>query len=80
MAPFNKSEFDDRNWASVRRTLADCDHLNPQKGRLLLGTVTGTENRAGERWISRPQEFGGSMFGGFFWGVPKIGVSLNHPF
>ena len=42
MAPFNKSEFDDRNLASVRRTLADCDHLDPHKGRLLLGTVPGT--------------------------------------
>ena len=40
MAPFNKSDFDDKNLASVRRTLADADHLDPKKGRLLLGTVT----------------------------------------
>jgi len=38
MAPFNKSDFDDKNLASVRRTLADADHLDPKKGRLLLGT------------------------------------------
>jgi hypothetical protein len=60
MAPFNKSEFDDRNLASVRRTLADCDHLDPHKGRLLLGTVPGTgsigspffgESRVGQCWV-----------------------------
>lgn len=49
MAPFNKSEFDDRNWASVRRTLADSDHLDPQKARLLLGTDV--------KFLQRPLEF-----------------------
>eukprot|EP00439_Symbiodinium_sp_Y106_P065390 s235_g10.t1 len=38
MAPFRYTPLDDKNRASVRRTLADSDHLSVQSGRLLLGT------------------------------------------
>lgn len=38
MAPFRDTPLDDKNRASVRRTLADSDHLSVQSGRLLLGT------------------------------------------
>ena len=49
MAPFRREEFDDKNWASVRRTLADCDHLDVRKGRLLLGTDV--------KFLKRPVDF-----------------------
>eukprot|EP00930_Biecheleria_cincta_P104321 TRINITY_DN9654_c0_g1_i1.p1 TRINITY_DN9654_c0_g1~~TRINITY_DN9654_c0_g1_i1.p1 ORF type:complete len:391 (+),score=68.80 TRINITY_DN9654_c0_g1_i1:161-1333(+) len=38
MAPFTASEYDDKNLASIRRTLADADHLSVGASRLLLGT------------------------------------------
>ena len=62
MAPFRREDFDDKNWASVRRTLADCDHLDVRKlgqrlflhfwlrkGRLLLGTDV--------KFLQRPVDF-----------------------
>ncbi|CAJ1357974.1 unnamed protein product [Effrenium voratum] len=49
MAPFNKSEFDDKNLASVRRTLADSDHLSVSSGRLLLGTDI--------KFLQKPDDF-----------------------
>lgn len=62
MAPFRREDFDDKNWASVRRTLADCDHLDVRKlgqrlflhfwlrkGRLLLGTDV--------KFLQRPLNF-----------------------
>jgi len=38
MVSFNSTILDDKNLASVRRTLADADHLNSSMGRLLIGS------------------------------------------
>mmetsp|Transcript_17567 Transcript_17567/g.39550 ORF Transcript_17567/g.39550 Transcript_17567/m.39550 type:complete len:343 (-) Transcript_17567:43-1071(-) len=49
MAPFKRLGLDDRNLFSVRRTLADGDHLSPNSSRLLLGTDIS--------FVSEPQAF-----------------------